>query len=546
MKLLGEILVERGFCSEADVKRALEIQKEFGGRIGSILVNLGAITEKQLISALAEQFRLPSLSDAEDLKAFPLKGIETSFLIENEIYPIQETEEEIHVVTNDPLKIDLFSFLERKLGKTLKIVLASEEEIRKLRSFLEAEIEAEEEKSTIDIDEEVERLKDLASEAPVIKLVNNLISKAVESRASDIHFEAYRNEMRVRFRIDGILRTTDIIPNRLKLAVIARLKLLSGMNIAENRLPQDGRISLRVAGKEIDIRASSTPTSFGESFVLRLLGKEDIRYSLDYLGFYDDHLFLIKQIIKRPYGIFLTTGPTGSGKTTTLYSILTELNTDGVKIITVEDPVEYELPGINQIQVHPEIGYTFAHALRSILRQDPDIAMVGEIRDPETAEIAIQASLTGHLVLSTLHTNTALGSITRLLNMGIKLYLLRASITGVMAQRLVRKLCPYCSEPWNVPEEIINLYKLNDLISKYKVTFTPKRPVGCKECHYTGYIGRTAIAEVIPFDDNIQEEFEKDKNFNDPNKYGYRTMLQDGLLKFAEGRTSLDEVLRVI
>jgi type II secretory ATPase GspE/PulE/Tfp pilus assembly ATPase PilB-like protein len=352
--------------------------------------------------------------------------------------------------------------------------------------------------------------------------------------------------MKVRFRVDGVMTTVEHVSSGVKLAVITRLKLLSGMNIAENRLPQDGRISIRVGGKQVDIRSSSVPTSFGESFVLRLLGKEDIQCSLEGLGYFPDHLSLLREIAARPNGIILTTGPTGSGKTTTLYSILNELVTDTTKIVTVEDPVEYELEGINQIQVRPDIGYTFAHSLRSILRQDPDIIMVGEIRDAETAEISIRAALTGHLVLSTLHTNTALSSITRLVDMGIEFFLLKASIIALMGQRLVRKLCPYCAKPVDVAPEMLASLRFEELKTYYSLD-DPKlrKPVGCDKCNHTGYIGRMAITEIIPFANQVQAEFEQDKNFDDPNKLGYRTMQQDGLIKALNGIVALDEVLRI-
>ena len=545
-KKLGEILLEKGYITEEDLNAALSIQENYGAKIGTILLNMGVITEEQLIEALSIQFDLPFLKKLDNLD-FQDIGISPNLLIENLIFPFKEDKEYIYLLTNDPLKTEIFPFIQNTKHKQVKIYLTIEDNIKPLLSLIEGTVLTETEKNEGRVyEDEIEKLKELASETPVIKLINSLLSKAIEKNASDIHFESFKNFMKVRFRIDGVLIPTETIPNSLKLPVITRLKLISGMNIAESRLPQDGRISLKIAGKDIDIRASSVPTQFGESFVLRLLKKDSVNYSLESLGFYQDHIDLIKSIVSKSNGIFLTTGPTGSGKTTTLYSILNWLNNERVKIITVEDPVEYELKGINQIQVNPDIDYTFAKALRSILRQDPDIIMVGEIRDVETAEIAIQAALTGHLVLSTLHTNNALASISRLLDMGVEFFLIKASIVGLMAQRLVRTLCPYCSEETDFTPEQEHLYKINQLIEKYNVKYSPKKAVGCEHCNYTGYKGRTVIAEVVPFDITVIKEFEKDKSFNDISKLGYRSIFEDGLLKIIEGKTTIDEVLRVV
>ena len=385
-KLIGEILIEKGFCSNDEIKKALEIQKSYGEdvKIGRILINMGVITEEQLLLSLAEQFGLEYVESTDDYKFVDI-GVKPEILKENSIFPFKEDNATIYALANDPLKIDIFAFIENVTNKKLEILLTIEDNLNKLFGELKTEESTDVLWDGIDSEEEIDKLKELASEAPVIKLVNTILNKAVEVGATDIHFESLKNNLRVRMRIDGILRTFDYIPNNIKLAVIARLKLMSGMNIAENRLAQDGRISLKIAGKSIDVRASSLPTQHGESFVLRILIEENTSYSLDTLGFLDDHVKIIRDISSKPNGIFLTTGPTGSGKTTTLYSVLSELNSDEVKIITVEDPVEYELEGINQVQVKPEIGRTFASALRNILRQDPDIIMIGEIRDKETA-----------------------------------------------------------------------------------------------------------------------------------------------------------------
>lgn len=543
-KKIGEILVSQNACKEEDIKKALSLQKEYGGRIGAILINTGVIIENDLLKALSLQLGVALLKDLgiEEFSKVNLPNIQTSFLVENGIF-VLENEEVIKAAVEDPLKIDIFSYIENLTGKELKIYLASSEEIRKLKAIYEEEEEGEYEYINED---EIDKLKELASEAPVIKFVNNIFSRAVEANASDIHIESFKNGMQVRFRIDGKLHTVENIPLSMKMAVIARLKLISKMNISENRLPQDGRISIKTSGKLIDVRASSVPTAFGESFVLRLLGKEDISYSLNKLGFFENSLEIINSIIRKPNGIFLTTGPTGSGKTTTLYSILNDLNTEDTKIITVEDPVEYELGGISQIQVKSEIDFTFANALRSILRQDPDIIMIGEIRDKETAEIAVQAALTGHLVLSTLHTNSALGALHRLIDMGIEYFLLKSSIIGLMAQRLVRTLCPYCKQKDTLDDEIRLLYGIDKIIKKHPfIKIDPHRAVGCKKCNFTGFKGRVPIVEVAPFTKEIQEAFSKDYNLEDLSIFGYTTLFEDGILKFLNGDTTLDEVLRV-
>jgi type II secretory ATPase GspE/PulE/Tfp pilus assembly ATPase PilB-like protein len=542
---IGQIFLQKGYCREEDIEKALGIQETYGGKIGTILLNMGILTEEQLLSCLAEQLDIEYRGDVKDLSPIEI-DVKKSLLRDHAIYPFGESDQYLDVLTNNPLNTAAFALLESMVGKRVRPVLAREENLKHFASIYEDANILDGRRSVLNIDDEIDRLKELASEAPVIKLVNNLLSVAAEKNASDIHFEAMRGIMRVRFRVDGVLQSAEIIQETLKLAVIARLKLLSGMNIAENRLPQDGRISVRIAGKEIDIRASSVPTQFGESFVLRLLGKEAIDYSLESLGFFPDHIETIRELLKEPNGIFLTTGPTGSGKTTTLYSMLKELTSEEVKIVTVEDPVEYEFKGVNQINVRTDIGYTFASSLRSILRQDPDIIMVGEIRDVETAEISIQAALTGHLVLSTLHTNSALASITRLLDMGVEHFLLKASVMGVMAQRLVRKLCPHCARPASLPEAIERKFQIPNLLRDYPFAALDYREAaGCAHCNETGYKGRMVIAEVVPLSLDAHHKFELNSSFSALGELGCRSMLQDGLLKAVQGKTTVDEVLRV-
>jgi len=396
-------------------------------------------------------------------------------------------------------------------------------------------------------EDDIEHLKDLASEAPVIRLVNQIIQRAVESRASDIHIEPFEDELKVRYRIDGILKEVDSPPPRSTAAVISRIKIMSKLNIAERRLPQDGRIPLRVQGKELDLRVSTVPTLFGESVVMRLLDKESVRFDFATLGFDGPPRARLDTILDMPYGIFLVTGPTGSGKSTTLYTALSRLNTEERKIITVEDPVEYQLPGINQIQVKPQIGMTFAGALRSIVRQDPDIIMVGEMRDLETARIAVQSALTGHVVLSTLHTNDAASGVTRLLDMGVEDYLLTSTINGILAQRLVRRLCPLCRERYQpLPELALKFLRLrdpdDDELSLY-------RPVGCDQCNDTGYLGRMVITEALVMSDDIRQAVLAHATATEIQRRaiaeGMLSMYEDGLRKALDGRTTVEEVMRV-
>jgi len=391
---IGEMLIAQGECNEADIEQALSIQKDFGGRLGTILLNSGVISEGVLIQTLANQLQIPRLipfePDEEAIKALlSMQGMpQISLLKESDVYPFALQEGVLQIALHDPLQSNILTLIENQTECDLALYLGTEAELRPLKECFALDSEDDE----VDyLEDEIDRIKELASETPIIKLVNNIMTKAADAKASDIHFEAFQDGIEVRMRVDGSLALLERIPKALSLAVVARLKLISKMNITENRLPQDGRISIKVAGNEIDIRASSVPTAFGESFVLRLLGKQAVSYALDSLDFYEDHKTLLKSLIAKPNGILLTTGPTGSGKTTTLYSVLNALQNETNKIITVEDPVEYEFRGISQIQVNSEIDYTFANALRSILRQDPDIIMVGEIRDRETAEIAIQA-----------------------------------------------------------------------------------------------------------------------------------------------------------
>ena len=478
-----------------------------------------------------------------DKDIIPLDGISASFLRAIKSFPyLKDGSYYVKVPSeNDLVVVDL---LEKKLGIKFIPEYADEEIIFELiQKYYENLLDIqplEEEKI-----EDINLLKDLASEAPIIRLVNKIIREAVENRATDVHFESSKKGLRVRFRIDGILHDKYFYPPKFIAPVISRLKLMAKLNIAEYRLPQDGRIKFRVSGKDIDIRISVIPSVFGEGVVLRLLVQEEQLLSLQNLGLSPENYQQILHLLRMPNGIILVTGPTGSGKTTTLYASLSYLNTPDKKIITIEDPVEYQLSGIHQIQIRPEIGLTFASALRSILRHDPDIILVGEIRDYETAEIAIQAALTGHLVFSTLHTNDALGAVFRLHEMGIEKYLISASVVGLIAQRLVRKLCEKCSKVVDPDDAFLEALSRVDY---HPDNIIFKVPVGCDFCSNTGYYGREAIYEIIVIDKMLRKlilKSDEDDIRNYLKKQKFRSLFYDGLRKVCQGVTSFEEVLRV-
>ena len=552
-----EILKEKFQIKEEDLKKAYLLQKESSFSIGQILVSLGVLSEEQLVEALSLYLGIPILDNnseiEESLKNNINEKLNIKFLIEKKCIPIKiESETQtLCIATSDPFNYETFNYITNLTGFKIKLFLTTEEKIKALsKAFI---FEDTTEIKSLEIDEDVEKLTELAFEAPVIKYLNNLITKAVDLRATDIHIENYKNKGRVRFRIDGILHDIEFLDENFARAVISRIKLLSNLNIAERRLPQDGKFSTRVASIVLDIRVSTIPMVHGEGVVMRLLYRERLSFDIKALGMEKDHYDLALKLISYPYGILLVTGPTGSGKTTTLYSMLTYLNSDEKKIITIEDPVEYQLEGINQIQVKPEIGLTFANALRSILRHDPDIIMVGEIRDKETAEISIHSALTGHLVLSTLHTNDAPSSLFRLIEMGIEEYLINASIIGVIAQRIVRRNCPYCSEEISLDEEVKKTYRLDDLQKRWEdLIGEPKilKGRGCSQCVNTGYRGRIAIFEIFEYDDELKEAFLKLKSLESFRKYlkekrKFRTLREDGFIKVLKGITTIPEILRV-
>ena len=557
--MLGQLLVQKGKITQSELERALRAQKETDQPLGSLLVHLGMITEQELAIVLSRYLRV-KLALTRDYPSMPVEdtGIAINYMRAVELVPLYETEVNgkielsIAMVTpQDPFTMDA---LEMATGKVIRPLLGLPSEIKSNIERLYAnegketagEMDFEITSNDNDLDD-IEHLKDMASEAPVIRLVNQIMTGAMSNRASDIHVEPFEEHLTIRYRIDGVMQEQDSPAPQLTPAIISRIKLMARLNIAERRLPQDGRIQLRAQGKEIDMRVSTVPTMYGESIVMRILDKKSIKLDLETLGFSDENFQKIQDQLKQPHGVLLVTGPTGSGKTTTLYSALSQLNTTETKILTVEDPVEYELEGINQIQANPKIGLTFSDALRSIVRQDPDVIMIGEMRDAETARIAIQSALTGHLVLSTIHTNDAGSGVTRLLDMGVEDYLLTSSVNGILAQRLVRRLCPQCRSSKPATPEIIEELELR----KYQPEGDLKvwQANGCPACSNTGYKGRSAVHEVLVMDDDIRRLVLKHADGGaiqeQAVKAGMTTLYEDGIKKALEGVTTLEEVLRV-
>lgn len=551
---LGQILVQRQSIQPRDLEKALVVQQQLGGRLGAILVRSGSVSESNLLQALSLQLeydlvgkegKLPPKED-EIEKAIELTGLTVDWLLQQDAV-VWVRDEELFCLARDPLSPLLDETLMSCCELPIKYCLSRSQVLDNLLSNLK--VKQSEQNLDAGLDDDIQQLRELAEEAPVVELVNNIISQALEERASDIHIEPEEDTFDVRYRIDGVMFTNRTLPKQRYFAIASRLKLVSGIDIAERRLPQDGRIGMRINGQELDIRVSSLPGVHGESIVMRLLPKERQDMMLEKLGFLPDHLTLLRRWVGQPHGIVLVTGPTGSGKSTTLYSALDESN-DGVKkIITVEDPVEFRLPHITQVQVHSDIGLTFAAALRSILRQDPDVIMIGEIRDLETAEIAVQSALTGHLVLSTLHTNDAMSAFNRLIDMGIEPFLAATPVIAVQAQRLVRRLCSHCAESVTVSAEV------NDTVASFVKTLFPsdqshwKQPVGCEQCQHTGYKGRLGIYELIDVSESIREMVMQRASLAElqekARSEGFRDFYTDGLIKAWQGLTSIDEVHRV-
>ncbi len=553
---LGELLVARQKLTEADLQRARKVREGSGEGLDTLLVKLGLVSERDLAEALSMHLSLPLVRPADYPEAPITNGaIAARFLKESRAIPLFEDEQGLTVAMSNPTDAYVLAALQLASGKAItpRVGIPSELEaaFERLygsgRSAMGQIVDSIGLADNLTDEEQIQHLKDLASEAPVIRLVNLMIARAVESRASDIHIEPFENRLKVRYRVDGVLREVESPPSRLSAAVISRIKIMAKLNIAERRLPQDGRIQLRAQGKEIDLRVSTVPTLWGESVVMRILDKASVVLDFPALGFSPRTLKRFLDILHLPHGIILVTGPTGSGKTTTLYTALQTLNTPERKILTVEDPVEYQLEGINQIQVKPQINLNFANALRAIVRQDPDVIMIGEMRDLETAGIAVQSALTGHLVLSTLHTNDAAGSITRLLDMGVDDYLLTSTINGILAQRLVRLLCTHCRQPYPALPELVEELRLQRFSTE--ATITLYKGVGCEHCGGTGYRGRAAIMEFLVMSDPLRRLVLKHADATtlqlEAQKEHMDTMYEDGLSKAVAGVTTLEEVMRV-
>ncbi len=560
-KPIGQVFLERGLIDEEELRTALNLQAESREKLGKLLVDLGYVSEKDCLTVVSEHLNIPAVSSSDYPSVPVIENMLTlRFMKQCKFVPIALENNLLTLAMADPLDSATIDSVRQATGYEVRAVLGAESEImdnlEKLygssASTLGRIIERIDEGSFENLPDEIEdieQLKDLASEAPVIRLVNLLISKAIESRASDIHIEPFEKDLKVRYRIDGILHEVESPTKKLKAALISRIKIMAKLNIAERRLPQDGRIKLKVLGKDIDLRVSTLPTLYGESVVMRILDKSNTSlYDIRRLGFPEDSLREFESLIRRPHGILLVTGPTGSGKTTTLYSALSAINLPDKKIITIEDPIEYQIEGVNQIPVNPQIGLTFATGLRHIVRQDPDVIMVGEIRDLETAEIAIRAALTGHLVFSTLHTNDAPSAITRLVDMGAEDYLIASSLLGVLAQRLVRVICPHCkTEVFPVPEMLDEIeFRRGDPRSGPDRFFEGR---GCEKCSNTGFIGRIGIYELMVVNDDIRKLIVAKADSGQIRKKaienGMRTLRDDGWLKVRQGITSIAEVLRV-
>jgi general secretion pathway protein E len=556
---LGEILIRDGLITRDQLQRGLVRQREIGKRLGDSLVELGYLSEEEFLNALARQFALPQLSlSSISLSPLPIRDrLSPKYLREHRVLPIEIKDGVLTVALTDPTDPYTVDDLRLSTGYAIKVCLAKEREILEAIDQFYGDGQATMEKIVKGYQEEegglpgedredVDHLRDLASEAPVIQLVNLLISRAVEARASDIHIEPFEDRLRIRYRVDGVLLDHESPPKRLQAAVISRVKIMAKMNIAERRLPQDGRIRLQILGKDLDLRVSTIPTLYGESVVMRILDRSTLLLTLGELGFPDDVRLQFQRLIRKPHGMILVTGPTGSGKTTTLYTALSEINSADKKIITIEDPVEYQLHGVNQIHVKSKIGLTFANGLRSIVRQDPDVIMVGEIRDAETADIAIHSALTGHLVFSTLHTNDAPGAITRLLDMGIENYLVSSVLVAVLAQRLVRVICPECREPYQLDVAAVRKMGIKTDIDGSLQVFRGK---GCAACNFTGYHGRSGIYEFLVISEEIQRLILEKTDANMIRQkglaLGMRTLWEDGWRKVEQGVTTLEDLLRV-
>jgi type IV pilus assembly protein PilB len=565
---IGEMLLKAGLITEKDLEEALKRQKETGKRLGSTLVEMGVIDEKTLVKFLAKQLGVPPV-DLSTLKTIPedvLSLVPPETAYRYQVLPLARKGNVLFLAMVDPTNIIAIDEIRFSTGLEISPAIALEsalnEALRKFYPQMETiikEVKREEEKDEIKVavedfefiegeieEEKVEDLKKLGEDTTITKIVNHIIFQAVKIGASDIHIEPYERTLRIRYRIDGVLQEVMNPPYHMKAGIVSRIKLLSDMDIAERRKPQDGRINMRIDNRVIDFRVSVIPTVYGEKVVMRILDKSGLQLDLTKLGFEEEDLKKFEKAIRSPYGIILVTGPTGSGKTTTLYSALSTINTPDRQIITVEDPVEYNIEGINQVQVNREVGLDFAEALRAFLRQSPDVILVGEIRDHETAEIAIRAALTGHLVFSTIHTNDAPTTIDRLVDLGIKPYLIASGVILIQAQRLVRKICRNCIEETTYDEKIIKELGVPDELLK-DIKFYKGR--GCEKCGRTGYKGRIGIFEVMPITPSLRELILKGASSDEirekAREEGMHTLREDGIIKIKKGITTVEEVLRI-
>jgi general secretion pathway protein E len=560
-KSFESILLDRSWVSPQDLDKARQ-RKKPGQELSEVLVEMGALEPQRLARALAQEYRLPFQAHIDEaaIDSALVSKVPINYAKKNRLIPISNDDGAVTVAVADPANYEPLDDLRVLFGaRIIAVVAPSEVIVEAINRAYDRAAATSAEDLMFDLGDE--RLDVVANElaqepldllesddsAPIIKLVNGILSQAVKDRASDIHIEAFERELVVRFRVDGMLYDVISPPKRLQPAITSRVKVMAGLNIAEKRLPQDGRIRLRIAGRDIDIRVSSIPTAFGERIVLRLLDRAQaaVAVNLDHLGFSGDNLAKIDRLIHQSHGIILATGPTGSGKTTTLYACLSRINSPEKNIITIEDPIEYQLRGVGQMQVNPKIDLTFANGLRSILRQDPDVIMVGEIRDSETAEIAIQSALTGHLVFSTIHTNDSFGAITRLVDMGIEPFLVSSSIIAALAQRLVRKLCPDCREPYQATDAELARIGVDPAHGRGTIF----RPRGCRNCRNSGYRGRMAIQELMIMDDEIRGLVMQRADSATIRRHctskGMTLLRQDGASRVLAGDTSIEELLRV-
>ncbi|MFD1708778.1 type II secretion system ATPase GspE [Siminovitchia sediminis] len=544
-KRLGDLLVESGLVTEQQIEETLQ-HKSRDEKLGDALLQEGYITEQQLAETLERQLGIPKIN----LYQYPINPDLIQLVPQElakgyQVIPVKREDHKLYVAMADPM--DYFAIEELRMATGYQIIpaLATKEELhRAINKYYDMEESLDEALSEFKAEEVLDDNEVTDEDSPIVRLVNQMINQAVAQRASDIHFDPMETELKVRYRIDGILRTERTLPKHMQNALVARIKIMGNLNITESRIPQDGRIKMNVGLRPIDLRVSTLPSVYGEKVVMRILDLSSVLGSLDHIGFSGPNLQSFIQMIEKPNGIVLITGPTGSGKSSTLYAALNRLNREEVNIITIEDPVEYQLEGVNQVQVNEDIGLTFANGLRSILRQDPDIIMIGEIRDPETAQIAIRSALTGHLVLSTLHTNSAIAALTRLIDMGIEPFLIASSLTGVVAQRLVRRVCRDCMEMIPPTEREKEIFRKN----RMNIEFVHQGR-GCPSCTMTGYRGRIAIHEVLPINQKVRELIMNAESAFNIRQYvqdtGMTFLLEDGLQKVADGLTTTEEVLRV-